>query len=78
MLADLLPQKQEAHRSLPVLGSALDAFDDWMRQQGYRFNTGQCYILRCTAIDHCLRQRRYRLEGLTSAQAWTWMSCARQ
>jgi hypothetical protein len=68
MLAEPLTQVRQVHRSLPVLGRTVDAFDDWMIQQGYRFATRQCYILRCTAIDGYFGRRRYSLENLTCAR----------
>lgn len=68
MLADLIPQRQKVYRSLPILGGTLDAFDDWMIQQGYRSSTRQLYIERCTTIDQYFHQRRYSLESLTFAQ----------
>jgi len=68
MLADLIPQKQKAYRSLPILGATLDDFDDWMIQQGYRSSTRQLYIERCRPIERYLHQRRCSLESLTLAQ----------
>jgi len=68
MLADLIPQKQKAYRSLPILGATLDDFDDWMIQQGYRFQTRRLYIERCTVIEQYLHQRRHSLESLTFVQ----------
>jgi integrase/recombinase XerD len=67
MLSELLPKSHKQHRSLPILGSVLDDFDDWLVAQGYRFFTRQCYILRCTAIEHYFRKRHQRhLSALTS------------
>ena len=39
MLTELLPKAYAVHRSLPLLGSVLDDFDDWLIKQGYRFFT---------------------------------------
>lgn len=68
MLAELIPQKHQAYRSLPILGGTLDDFDDWMIQQGYRFSTRQVYIERCRIIDLYFRHRRCSLASLTFAQ----------
>jgi integrase/recombinase XerD len=51
MLRDLLPKSHCRHVALPVLGSLLEDFDEWLVSQGYRHVTRQCYILRCTAIE---------------------------
>jgi integrase/recombinase XerD len=67
MLSELLPKSHNQHRSLPILGSVLDDFDDWLVAQGYRFFTRQCYILRCTAIERYFRKHhQHHLSGLTS------------
>jgi integrase/recombinase XerD len=67
MLIELLPKSHNHHRSLPIFGSVLDDFDDWLVAQGYRFSTRQCYILRCTAIERYFRSRRQsNLSALTS------------
>jgi len=66
MLSDLLPKSHRRHVALPVLGSLLDDFDEWLVAQGYRFSTRQCYILRCTAIEGYLhRHARDDLAALT-------------
>ena len=57
MLRELLPKSYPHHVALPVLGSVLDAFDDWLLAQGYRYCTRQCYILRCTAIERYFRRQ---------------------
>jgi site-specific recombinase XerD len=67
MIRELLPTAYARHLSLPVLGPVLDDFDDWLISKGYRFNTRQSYVLRCTAIDAYFRKHRQRsLTGLTS------------
>ena len=58
MLIELLPKSHNHHRSLPIFGSVLDDFDDWLVAQGYRFSTRQCYILRCTAIERYFHRRK--------------------
>ena len=56
MLSDLLPQSHHRHAALPVLGSLLNDFDEWLVAQGYRYFTRQCYALRCTAIEEYFHQ----------------------
>jgi site-specific recombinase XerD len=68
MLTELVPKAYAAHRSLPLLGGVLDDFDDWMIQQGYRFFTRQCYILRCTAIEGYFRRRGPRSFALLTPE----------
>jgi site-specific recombinase XerD len=58
MLNDLFQKSHDHHRSLPLLGSVLDDFDDWLFGQGYRYSTRQCYVLRCTAIEKYFRRRK--------------------
>jgi integrase/recombinase XerD len=66
MIRELLPTAYARHLSLPLLGPILDDFDDWLIVQGYRFNTRQCYVLRCTAIDAYFQKRRqHSLTALT-------------
>ncbi|MBP0591941.1 tyrosine-type recombinase/integrase [Paraburkholderia sp. LEh10] len=66
MIRELLPTAYARHLSLPLLGPILDDFDDWLVLQGYRFNSRQCYLLRCTAIDAYFRKRhRTTLASLT-------------
>ncbi|MEC5409283.1 site-specific integrase [Paraburkholderia sp. MPAMCS5] len=60
MICELLPTSYARHLSLPLLGSVLDDFDDWLVAQGYRFGTRQCYVLRCTAIEAYFHKRRQR------------------
>ena len=60
MLTDLFPKSYELHRSLPLLGSVLDDFDDWLVEHGYRHATRECYVLRCTAIERYLQRRKQR------------------
>ncbi|GAB7540522.1 site-specific integrase [Cupriavidus sp. 8B] len=57
MIRELLPTAYARHLSLPLLGPILDDFDDWLVTQGYRFNSRQSYVLRCTAIDTYFRKR---------------------
>jgi len=56
MLTDLLPQSHHRHGALPLLGSLLNDFDEWLVAQGYRYFTRQCYVLRCTAIEKYFHQ----------------------
>jgi integrase/recombinase XerD len=66
MLAELLPKTYENHRSLPLLGGTLEAFDDWLIAHGYQLNTRQSYVLRCTAIEKYFRRRGvHQLASLT-------------
>jgi integrase/recombinase XerD len=58
MLNDLFQKSHGHHRSLPLLGPILDDFDDWLFEQGYRYSTRQCYMLRCTAIEKYFRRRK--------------------
>jgi site-specific recombinase XerD len=58
MLNDLFQKSHDHHRSLPLLGPILDDFDDWLFEQGYRYSTRQCYMLRCTAIEKYFRRRK--------------------
>ena len=58
MICELLPTSYARHLSLPLLGSVLDDFDDWLVAQGYQFGTRQCYVLRCTAIEAYFHKRR--------------------
>lgn len=60
MLNDLFQKSHDHHRSLPLLGSVLDDFDDWLYEQGYRYSTRQCYLLRCTAIEKYFRRCKQR------------------
>jgi site-specific recombinase XerD len=60
MLNDLFQKSHDHHRSLPLLGSVLDDFDDWLFGQGYRYSTRQCYMLRCTAIEEYFWRRKQR------------------
>ena len=69
MLNDLFQKSHNHHRSLPLLGSVLDDFDDWLFGQGYRYATRQCYMLRCTEIDKYFRRRKLlSLSALTPEQ----------
>ena len=66
MIHELLPTSYARHLSLPLLGPVVDDFDDWLIIQGYRFNSRQCYVLRCTAIDAYFHKRHQRsLTALT-------------
>jgi len=66
MLCDLLPKSYPEHLAHPLLGSVLDQFDDWLIAQGYRFNSRQCYVLRCTAIEaYFHRRKQHSLGSLT-------------
>ena len=56
MISDLLPKSYRRHVALPVLGSLLDDFDEWLVSQGYSYFTRQCYVLRCTAIEQYFHQ----------------------
>jgi integrase/recombinase XerD len=67
MLNDLFQKSHAHHRAMPLLGSLLDDFDDWLFSQGYRYSTRQCYVLRCTAIANYFRRRGHgSLSGLTA------------
>ncbi len=67
MIRELLPTAYARHLSLPLLGPILDDFDDWLIVQGYRFNTRQSYVLRCTAIEAYFQKRgQHILSALTS------------
>jgi site-specific recombinase XerD len=67
MIRELLPTAYARHLSLPMLGPILDDFDDWLIVRGYRFNTRQCYVLRCTEIDAYFQKRRqHSLAALSS------------
>jgi site-specific recombinase XerD len=68
MLTELFPKAYDEHRSLPLLGGILDAFDDWLIRRGYRFFTRQCYILRCTAIEEYFRRRGPRSLALLTPE----------
>jgi integrase/recombinase XerD len=68
MLTELFPKACDEHRSLPLLGGILDAFDDWLIRRGYRFFTRQCYILRCTAIEEYFRRRGPRSLALLTPE----------
>lgn len=74
MLFDLLPQSFPEHLSHPLLGSVLDEFDEWLIAQGYQFNSRQCYVLRCTAIEaYFHRRKQHKLDALTPSslrQCW--------
>ena len=35
MLTELFPKAYDKHRSLPLLGGILDAFDDWLIRRGF-------------------------------------------
>jgi integrase/recombinase XerD len=56
MLTDLLPQSHHRHGALPLLGSLLNDFDEWLVAQGYRYFSRQSYVLRCTAIEEYFHQ----------------------
>jgi integrase/recombinase XerD len=56
VLIDLLPLSHQRHAALPVLGSLLNDFDEWLVAQGYRYFTRQSYVLRCTAIEEYFHQ----------------------
>jgi site-specific recombinase XerD len=75
MLHDLLPKSHPHHVALPVLGASLDAFDDWLLAQGYRYFTRQCYILRCTAIERYFRRQGHH--GLATLTPEDFHTCWR-
>ena len=66
MLKDLYPKAYHSYLALPLLGSIVEQFDDWLIELGYRRNTRKIYIHQTAIIDHYIqKQGRYRLDELT-------------
>jgi integrase/recombinase XerD len=66
MLRDLFPQSHGRHVALPLLGSLLNDFDEWLVAQGYQYCTRHSHVLRCTAIEKYFHQRaQHSLAALT-------------
>jgi len=67
MLTALFPRAQGRFMSLPVLGSVVNGFAQWLFEHGYTRSSVRRHI-RCTRrIDHALRQRGVRhLSDLTA------------
>ena len=79
MLQELYPNAYERYVALPLLGTVLDDFDNWLLAQGYRRNTRQLYIHRTVRIDKYLRKRgrrRYQGPGGMTPRYWNgWNRC---
>ena len=69
MLEELFPRVHDKYRSLPILGSTLDAFATWLVRGGYPHRR-VCHQIRTTRrIDHALQERGVdRLRGVTREQ----------
>jgi len=76
MLKALYPKAYSRYLALPLLGSMVDEFDDWLLAQGYRWNTRQPYIHKTAALDQFFRkQGRSQVAQLTRddlAGCWHW------
>lgn len=76
MLKELYPQAYHRYLALPLLGSVVDEFDNWLLAQGYCRNTRQPYIHQTATIDVYLRRQGNReLTELTSEdlrRCWQW------
>lgn len=68
MLTDLFDEVHAQYRSLPLLGSVLDDFDEWLAKQGYTFSTRQNYIIYCARIERYLWKRKVHLISDLSAE----------
>ncbi len=60
MLNDLFDEVYKQYRSLPLLGSVLDDFDDWLGEQGYALGTRQNHITHCAHIEDYFWKRGVR------------------
>jgi len=60
MLNELIPNACIKHRALPILGSLLEDFDDWLIGQGYGSVTRKCYVQRLTGVERYLYRRGAR------------------
>jgi hypothetical protein len=76
MLTELYPQAYPRYLALPLLGSVVDEFDNWLVAQGYRRNTRQPYIHQIATMDAHLRtQGRGPLAELMHddlQRCWQW------
>jgi site-specific recombinase XerD len=69
VLNDLSPKSQRTLRALPLLGSVVDDFSDWLIAHEYRDRTRRRYLLRCAAIDRYFVNRQHHvLSELTAHQ----------
>jgi site-specific recombinase XerD len=69
VLNDLSPKDQLTLRALPLLGSIVDDFSDWLIAHEYRDRTRKRYLLRCAAIDRYFINHQHRaLAELTAHQ----------
>ena len=76
MLKELYPKAYSRYLALPLLGSMVDEFDDWLLAQGYRWNTRKPYIHQTATLDQFFRKRgRSQVTQLTRedlACGWKW------
>jgi integrase/recombinase XerD len=60
MLNDLFKSTHQRYRSLPLFGSVLEDFDEWLRNQGYGYTTRKKYVKGCTSIERYFWNRNQR------------------
>lgn len=60
MLKDLFSRDHDRYRRLPLLGSTLDGFSDFLTESGYHRGISRTRMRSVPAIDHRLRQRGCR------------------
>jgi integrase/recombinase XerD len=57
MLKELFPRAHPRFSSLPLLGSTVDSFTDWLQQQGYRRRCARILVRTLSRVDAMIRQR---------------------
>jgi integrase/recombinase XerD len=60
MLKTLLPRAHHKFLSMPLLGSVVDGFDDWLAENGYTPGSRKLSIRMLPNVDADLRRRRVR------------------
>jgi len=75
MLPALLPRAHQKFLSMPLLGSIVDGFDDWLAKNGYTRGSRKFSIRMLLHVDADLRRRRIR--EITSLTQTTLDECWR-
>ena len=57
MLKALFPKAHVRFSSLPLLGSIVDSFTEWLQQQGYRRRCSRILVRTLARVDAMIRQR---------------------
>lgn len=60
MLNELFKNSHQRYRALPLFGSVLEGFDEWLRHQGYGYSTRKKYVKGCVSIERYFWYRRHR------------------